>query len=405
MVKRAVQRIGGVAAVVVAAGCAAGTGRAADDAPHPGSAAGAARTGGPVRVGVVLPRSGSAYLERYGALVLEGVELAVREREASGGSPVMLEVVDGAGDPERAAAAVRELERRGAVAVIGPVLPGAADAAVRARASDGLVLVHPLGSEAAAAENAYAMNAPDALGAETLGRYAASRGWLRVGLLYPRTAAYRRQARAFAAALLEEGGRIVAEVPYDSGTTTFATHLKAIAAAAPQAVFLPVPERDVHQIAPQITYYGLAGAGVHVLGGDGWTAESVRRQVAARYLDGVVAATPLPPSSDAVGWDDFVARYEQAYRRSLRDPYPALGYDAMRLLLAGLDSVAAGRGDLAEAIRAIGGLRGATGVLMVERGRVVRRPFVVTYEQGELTPVPWPDDGAPPAPDGGWRDR
>ncbi|HEX6941212.1 MAG TPA: ABC transporter substrate-binding protein [Longimicrobiales bacterium] len=399
------KRFPGMAAVLVAAGCAAGAAGGREEALRPERAAGVDRTPAPVLVGVVVPRSGSAYLERYGGLVLEGVELAIQGRDAGAGAPVALEVVDGGGDPERAAAAVQELERRGAVAVIGPVLPAAFEAAVRARTDPGLVLIDPLGSEPVAAPDAYALNAPDVLGAEALARYAARQGWLRVGMLYPRTGEHRDQARAFAAALEAAGGRIVAEVPYDSGTTTFATHLKAIEEHAPQAIFVPAPERDVHQIAPQITYYGLAGAGVHVLGGDGWTGESVRREVAARYLDGVVTTTPLPRSSDAVGWNDFVARYEEAYRRSLGHPFPALGYDAMQLILAALDAGGRRPGDLAAAFREIRGLRGATGVLSVRQGRIVRRPFPMRYEQGELVPVTWPDEDAPPAPDGGWRNR
>lgn len=396
------KRIGVVAAAVLVAGCAAGGGAEAGPCPEPGRVVRAE----PVRVGVVVPRSGSEYLQRYGDLVLEGVELAALARsEAEGARPVVLDVVDDGGEIERAAAAVKELERRGAVAVIGPVLPGLADAAARARSDQRLVLVDPLGSAHSESPNVFVLNTPDVRGAEALARYAARQGWTRIGILYPRTAEYRRQAEAFSAALHAEGGRVVAEMPYEAGTTTFATHLRAIAAAAPQAIYVPAPEQDVHQIAPQITYYGLAGAGVKVLGGESWTAESVQARVATRYLEGVIASTPLPPSNAEVGWDDFVARYEAAYHRSLGHPYPALGYDAMRLVLAALDEGADSAAEVAEAVHRIRELRGATGVLSVEQGRVVRRPYLVRYEQGEIKPATRPDGAAPPAPEDGWRDR
>ncbi len=402
---KAAERFGGLAVALLTVGCAAGAGGTVEEAPRPGRTGEAGRAAAPIVVGVILPRSGSEYLERYGERVLEGVELAVRADEEANGPRVRLEVIDDGGDAERAVAALQSLERRGAVAVIGPLLPAAVEAAIRVRSDDRLALINPLGSEAVEAPNAYALNAPDALGAEALARFAARAGLRRVGLLYPRTVEHRRQAIAFSAALQAEGGQVVAEVPYDSGTTTFATQLKTIAEAEPQALFVPAPERDVHQIAPQITYYGLAGAGVRVLGGDGWTAESVRYQVAARYLDGVVATTPLLHTSAEVGWNDFVARYEQAHRRSLDGPLPALGFDAMRLVLEALGGGRASADEVARRLREVRGLRAATGVLMVEGGRVVRRPFLVRIEQRALVPVTWPEDASPPASDAGWRHR
>lgn len=398
-------RIGIVAVAALLAGCAAGAGRPEGATVPREEATPEARTE-PARIGVVVPLSGAEELVRYGELVLEGVELAARERsDAAGTRAIELDVVDDGGDPERAADAVRALESRGAVAVIGPILPGVAEAAARARSDSRLVLIDPIGPADPAAPNVFALNAPDVLGAEALARYAARLGWVRAAILYPRMGAHRRQAEAFAAALRAVGGRIVADMPYDAGTTTFATHLRAIAAAAPQAVFVPAPERDVHQIAPQITYYGLAGAGVKVLGGEDWAAESVRDRVATRYLEGVVVATPLPPSSDEVAWGEFVARYEEARRRTLRHPFPALGYDAMALVLAAVDAGASSPAEVAEAIHRVRSLRAATGVLSIEQGRVVRRPFLMRYEQGILRPATGPGDAASPPPDDGWRDR
>src|SRR5690606_18522440 len=110
------------------------------------------------------------------------------------------------------------------------------------------VIVAPLASESPGAANVYALNASDVLGAKLLARYAVAAGLERVGILYPRMPEYRRQAYAFMAEFREAGGVVVAEVPYDSGTTTFASQLRSIAGAGPQAIFVPAPERDVHQI-------------------------------------------------------------------------------------------------------------------------------------------------------------
>src|SRR5690606_34740949 len=115
----------------------------------------------------------------------------------------------------------------------------------------------------------------------------------RVGLLYPETPEYRRQAEVFRDHLVRGGGAVISEVTYAPGTTTFATQLQVLADAAPDAVFIPVPERDARQIAPQITYYGLADTGTRILGGEGWSGDAILDGVPARYLEGIVATAAL----------------------------------------------------------------------------------------------------------------
>ena len=290
----------------------------------------------PALVGVLLPRTGSPYLRQAGELVFEGVRLALAP---PGGAPAPAELVvlDDAGDPAHAAARLRELERRGAVAVIGPLLPAALAAAARARADTALVLLSPTApGPPPPAPHVYSLAAPDPGPAEALAAFAARSGLRRVAVLYPRTAEYEQEARAFARALERAGGTVRLEVPYDSGAVMFARPLRRIAAAGVQALFVPAPERDVRQLAPQIAFYGLRDRGVQLLGGEAWTSEEVRRNVEPRYLDGVVAATTVDRDSPAAGWQTFVARYEAAYRRSLENDLPALGYDAGRILAAAL---------------------------------------------------------------------
>lgn len=351
----------------------------------------------PAVLGVVLPLSGSPYLKQYADLVLEGVQLAVEEGEQGGRSRVELVVLDDGGDPARSSALVRELESRGAVAVIGPVLSTGVAAAAGARSDSSLALLSPTASEVPAGQaHVYSLNVSDEEGGVALAEYAVAAGLRRVALLYPKLPDFERQARAFAAALTARGGQVVADVPYDSGTTTFEQPLKQIGERSPDAIYIPAPERDVRQIAPQIEYYGVRQLGVQVLGSEAWTREEVRRLVDPRYLEGVVAATPLLQTSSEVGWREFVVLYEQRYRRTLDNPFPALGYDATRLVLEALRSGGAERAEVARRIAETRGLRGSTGILSVQAGRLVRRPFLVRIQGRELVPI---GGGAAPA---GW---
>ena len=340
----------------------------------------------PIIVGAILPQSGSPYLKQYADQVLEGIRLAAQRDSAAGGRPIELIVLDDAGDPALAAAQVRELERRGAVAVVGPLLGPSLAAAARARSDSSLVLISPTATDVGTGlANVYSLAAADTRGAEALAAYAARTGLHRVAMLYPRTR--QSQADAFAAALHRLGGRVVTAVPYDSGTTTFGTHLRAIAEAAPQALFVPAPERDVRQIAPQIAFYGLSQLGVQVLGTEAWASEEVRRLVDRRYLDGVVAATPLHKPSPEMGWQAFTERYESTYRRSLTSELPALGYDAVQLLIQALGNDRPPPAELARRVASLAELRGATGILSIRDGGVTRRPFLVRIEAGELIPI------------------
>src|SRR5690606_10108857 len=96
----------------------------------------------------------------------------------------------------------------------------------------------------------------------------------------------------------------------------------------------------------------------------------------------------------------FTQRYESTYRRTLNSDLPALGYDAVRLLIQALGQDRPAPGVVAERLAAISDLRGATGILSVQDGALVRRPYLVRIEGGNLIPlgsytVP---GGPPPSP-------
>src|SRR5215218_9035757 len=90
--------------------------------PAPPSPPGAEQTdGSSVRIGALVPLSRPGWVEA-GRHLLAGLELAVRDVNASGGiagRPLELVVRDTAADPQRAAAAVDELARLGVAALAG----------------------------------------------------------------------------------------------------------------------------------------------------------------------------------------------------------------------------------------------------------------------------------------------
>lgn len=398
-----------------------------------------------VRLGVVLPRTGSQIMVRYADWLLEGIRLAVGEAEVRERRPIELVVADDAGGT-RIGEAVAELERQGVLAILGPLLPQQLAEAAGARSDRSLLTVSPTIPEHPMWPQVYAVNTGDARGAQELGRYAAELGLTQAALLYPRTAEYERKASAFAVEFETMGGRVRTAVPYDSGTTTFDTHMQRILQAVapdpffplagqdtlvygiypgfpvdtgpvppplpgdsvdpwagrpqePFALFVAAPDRDVRQIAPQVAFYGLDSAGVQMFGDEAWAAASVRRVVPRRDLEGVIAASHFPPGrAEALADPEFVRRYEQAYRRSLENLLPALGYDAAHLVLNALPNRMATADALARRFALLAGLRGATGTFSVRADRVVRTPYLVVIRDGALAPAPAPWEYQLPRP-------
>ncbi|MGH7475002.1 MAG: ABC transporter substrate-binding protein [Longimicrobiales bacterium] len=346
----------------------------------------------PPIIGVLVPLTGPAYLQRYGELIREGAEIAAAQ--ASDAPAARLVVLDDEGDPQRGALLVRELEAAGVVGIVGPLLAEAARAVANARADPAFVLVSPTASEPLDAPNVYSLNQPDPSIAGLLARFALAEGLRRVALLYPRLGEHEYQARAFAETFRAGGGEVVADEGYLTGTTTFAEQMETIAADSPDALLVAAPERDLRQIAPQIAYYGVDPAQVRILGSEEWTSDVLRSALPnARIPEVIAVATALRRPEDPA-WRAFVDAYETQFRRRLDNPYPALGYDAVRLLLAAADGADRDADDVARRFASLAGVTGATGVFSVEQGVLRRRPLLVRVRTDGLIPLDGSAGGA-----------
>jgi hypothetical protein len=169
----------------------------------------------------------------------------------------------------------------------------------------------------------------------------------------------------------------------------------------PFALFVPAPQRDVPQIAPQVSFYGLDSAGVQVFGDDAWASSAVRRVVPARDLEGVIATSHFQPDEAfALADSAFTRAYEQRYRKTLENSLPAYGYDAARLLLEALPNRQLTPEALALRFHLLARISGATGVLSVRNGEVVRVPYLVQIRSRDLrrAPEPWVYEMPAPKP-------
>lgn len=345
--------------------------------------------------GILLPRSGSPGLRRFGEMVHEGVQVALEDVSQGPAAPRLVIRDDGA-DPRQEPALVRELEAEGALGIVGPLMDDAVARAVEGRTGAVPIISPTARMVPDGAAGVYSLGNVDAGALAALAEHARRMGASTAAVLHPGDPAGNWEAAAFRRRFEELGGRVVRDVAYPRGETDFREPLASVSSAAPQVLLVAAPARDVQLLAPQISYYGLDELGIRILGTEGWGSEEVRRGVDERHTDGVVVAMPrMPPGHEAVR-AHFVERYERLFQRSLRSRVPAMGYDTARLLLAAYGRGVRGADELRARLEAISGFPGVTGVLSVRDGRIVREHRLVRLEQGEMIPLEGTMEGGRP---------
>ncbi|HKK91982.1 MAG TPA: ABC transporter substrate-binding protein [Longimicrobiales bacterium] len=338
-----------------------------------------------IPIAAILPNTGSPALRRFAEEVREGVLAAVTAAELEGRTEV--EVYDDAGQALQAAGLVSRIEEAGSFGVVGPLQDAALAAAARARTAN-VPVVSPTAFALPEGEgDVYSLGSLDPGSARTLARWAGAAGISTVAMIHPSDEASVEEARIFREAFEAEGGAVVRELVYPPGLTFFQEQILGAAGTGADALVLPVPAADVEALAPQITFYGVDTLGIQVLGTAAWTDAGVRDVVADRHLSGVVTASP--DLQDGAGFDRFVEAYETRFRRTLVDPGGAvLGYDAASLLMEAARTGARSPDEMADALERITDFPGASGVLSVEDGRIVRRHEILCYVGGERVRIP-----------------
>ena len=341
--------------------------------------------GQPVVLGAILPRSGmSPSLMEYAESILEGVQVAVEEFQGNLRRPIRLEVLDHGGDLGGGVTSMERLESLGALGAVGPLTTDLLAEVARAR-GEGTPVVSPFAAlPPQEAPGVLSLSGPDPGGARVVARYAWDLGLESVVVLRPATEESRVPAGAFQEVFRELGGQVPREIVYDSGATFFQTQFQQVGQLLPDGLFLPLTPSDIQLLAPQFTFYGLDTLGIQLLGTTGWTEPEVVEEVDSRHTDGVVAATTRATQGETEAFRRFREAYEELFQKTLRTDVPAFGYDAAALLLQAFREGPENGRDLLTALEEIQDFPGATGILSVEEGRIVREPHLVRIQDHEL---------------------
>ncbi|SHF80916.1 ABC-type branched-chain amino acid transport system, substrate-binding protein [Desulfacinum infernum DSM 9756] len=315
----------------------------------------------PGTLGCLVPLSGPH--AKFGQRILTGAALALDQWHGSfPHDPVRLVVLDSGADPDKTVAAFSALASDHAVlGALGPVSPRCASAIAPLMNRWAIPVVSF--TEKRTVDNATPflfhafVDHRDMI--EALVSYCTDvRGLVRYGVLYPDDSYGRSLSRLFAEAVERRGGRLLAQVSYEPGSTDFKEPIQKFldqaqkAAGAPadsspvEAVFIPDTAKTVALLAPQLPYYNVVGA--TLLGTNLWEESSLVS------IGGVYVENALFPSAfhreDAVYQDPATGAFVEEYKRVYgRDPdyLAAQGYEATRLLLqARREALDAGGGTL-----------------------------------------------------------
>ncbi len=339
-----------------------------------------------VSVGAVFSEGGPPSLRNLSSEIRSGVEVALTEAEQSG-HPVRFEVLDDQASSSRVTDLVRQLEASGAAGVIGPLEVDGLRSAAGARQGT-LPIISPTARMVPdGASGVFSLAGVDPGSTRTLARLARNAGVRNVIILHPRTEEMQEEARFFRTAFEEAGGSVTRTLMYAPGTTNFAEPFEEVVRLAPQGLVLLLPGEDVELVATQVAYFGVDDLDITILGNDAWTSEQVLQHVSPRHTDGVLSVSSRGGSGPyGPEWERFVERYEDQFRRTLRSPVPALGYDAARLLLHASREGGGTPEGTARALEAIRDFPGATGVLSVENGRLQRSFIPVRIQNRRAVP-------------------
>lgn len=339
--------------------------------------------GFPVKIAVLAPLSGP--VKTFGESTRNGVQMAFDEARAAGWE--IEEVIeDSQCDAREAAnAANKVIFEDGVRYIIGEVCSSASIPISEIAEANRVLQISPTSTNPAVTINedgtdkAYVFRACflDPFQGQVVAALARELGAETAAVLFDVGNDYvKGLAEFFRASFEEMGGTVTVFEAYTKEDMDFSAILSKVAAADPDAIFLPDYYAKNNLIAAQIKERGIEA---QLLGADGWDSP----ELDVELFEGGYFSNHYSPQDPRPIVQGFVARYEARFG-SVPDALATLGYDAARILLqsisdAGVDDATAVR-DAMAAIR----FEGVSGeITFNEFGDPQKKAAIVRIVNGE----------------------
>ncbi len=334
-----------------------------------------------IKIGYLGDLSGRTF--NFGQSALNGMLLAVGEINRNGGvNGRQLDVVieDDQGSPERAAGLVTKMVGQDkVVAVIAGGASGSSLAAAPRAQAAKIPLISPSATDPAVTRTGdyiFRVCYTDNFQGEVMARFStralkAKKAAIMVDFNNPYS---RGLSEFFETSFTKLGGQIVSKQSYAQGDPDFRGQLSAIRNEEPDVIYIPGYYGDVGLIAKQARQLGLAQP---LLGGDGWDAPELWA-LGGTAINGSYISNHYSADDPSVLIQQFVTNYKLLYNNLTPDAHAALGYDALKFLVAGIQRVGTTEGPrVREALSQTKDFAGVTGVISLDAERNAVKPAVV----------------------------
>lgn len=374
-----------LAAALVAIGCERGSGSARGGAEESTAAASSsaggksATAGETILVGHYASMTGSE--ATFGVSTENGIQLAVRERNAAGGvkgKSIKVITYDNQGKAQESVTAVTRLIQQDKVlAVLGEVASSRSLAGGPVCQRLGVPMVSPSSTNpdvTAVGDMIFRVCFIDPFQGYVGAKFA------RENLKFSTAATLFNRAQAYSSGLNQNftesftsmGGKVVSEQAYSDGDNDFSAQLTAIRQAKPDFIYVPGYYTEVVNIARQARRLGLT---VPLIGGDGWDSEELKN--AGDALNGCYFSNHYSHEDTRPEVQEFVKKYQKEYSK-VPDGLAALGYDAARLLFDAMTRAPSlGGKDLSDAIASTKNFPGVTGTITIDSKRNATKDAVM----------------------------
>ena len=294
----------------------------------------------PVYIGVAGP-----WKEAFGRMNKQGIDLALAEINARGGvrgRPLRIVERDDEGIGSRAAAIAGEfVANREIVAVVGHVTSGAMMAAAPVYKQGLVTAIATTASSpdlSGISEWAFRVITSDSANGIDMARFAQTRGFKRVAILYENNSYGRGLAESFRRAY---SGQVVALDPIPSeARANLEPYVSYLRVRGPDLVFVAGTDASGRAFLNEARRQNLNSS---YMGGDGWTPLALDTAIA----EGVFVGAPFSAEDPRSEAQQFVRAYREKYHED-PDGNAALAYDATMLLANAIQHVGPSRAAIRE---------------------------------------------------------
>ena len=305
-----------------------------------------AQTAGPIKVGFMLPYTGT--FASLGNMIESGFKLYVQEQGGKlGGREIQYFKVDDESDPSKGTDNVNKLIKRDNVDVlVGTVHSGVALAMAKAAKDNNTLLIIPnAGADAITgplcAPNIVRSSFSNWQPAFAMGKVAAEKGAKRAMTITWNYAAGNESAKGFTEAFEKGGGKVLKDMNLPFPGVEFQALLTEIAAQKPDAVYAFFAGGGAVKF---VTDYAAAGLNKSIpLYGPGFLTDGTLEAQGAA-AQGMLTTLHYADNLDTPRNNAFRKAFALTYKANA-DVYAVQGYDAAQILAAGLTAV---KGDLSK---------------------------------------------------------